>query len=430
MKTYPSTSVLDLFRLLGGFVSAFLRTPRQFDIGQVMTNWMRNLIERYGSENLILNLLFKKILLVSERDLSKHILKDAPTSLGYVEGALKKNSMAFLAPHALTISHDEQWKYLREYNERVLCTGLQHHYQQTFLNQVHRAFSKPVANIADIRQCMGEAMLGIVFGENIAPPHLIQDIQVLFGLVENPLKRLIWGSFQKKRREEFYGTLRQLWEKSEASKQPSLLSMGHHAKSGVDAEEFIQQIPHWMFTFTGSGTDLLVRTLTLITSRPFVMERVQREISESGSLDQASTIAQLSYLEACLLEPGRLYPPVPTTFHLTPLGDVFEDNCVPAGMEILHFFPLMQRHQGQDPDADRFQPERRLEFTDQEDSVKSNLFLSGSRACPGKDLILFVCKSAIALLLTQQKLKLDSALLAQDPLPISFPQQTIHVSAQ
>src|SRR4051812_7874433 len=36
----------------------------------------------------------------------------------------------------------------------------------------------------------------------------------------------------------------------------------------VPEQQLLEQIPHWMFTFTGSGTDLLVRTVALVTSHP------------------------------------------------------------------------------------------------------------------------------------------------------------------
>ncbi len=425
MNTYPSTNVLDLLRLLGNLASGFIRNPRRFDLEKVLGAWIGDVIKRYGSKNVILNFLIKKVLLVSGRDLSDHILQDPPDSQGYIEGNLKKDGMSFLAPNALTISHDQQWQRLRPYNEGVLGTGCQHQYQQAFLEQVHRAFSKPVSNIEDIRKCMGQAMLGIVFGQNVAPERLIKDIQVLFSMVGNPIKRILLGRFETKRLENFYQTLEQLWEGSEASEKPCLLSMAHGIKPYTTKEELLQQIPHWMFTFTGSGTDLLARTLTLITSRPEVLERVRQEIKEAGSLEQASTIAKLSYLEACLLETGRLFPPVTRTFHITTAGDRYNNTRIPPDMEILHVFPIMQRERSLDPSTDSFVPQRWLDPSDQDNSTYSNLFLRGSRTCPGRDLILFVCKSAIAILLDQQQLTSKTNVLSRDPLPAYFPENNI-----
>ncbi|MDZ8056488.1 MAG: cytochrome P450 [Aulosira sp. ZfuVER01] len=430
MDTYPSTNVLDILRLLGNLIGKFLQSPRSFNAKVVLTNWLKGLTINYKSENVILDFLLKKVLLVSGRDLSAHILKEAPSSQGYIEGTLKKKGMSYLAPEALTISHDEQWQRLRPYNEKVLCIGAKHHYQQAFLNQIHRAFSKAVSSIAEIRQCMGIAMLGIVFGENVAPLSLIEDIQVLFSMVGNPIKRMLVGKREQERRAKFYASLRQLWKESELSHQPSLLSMAHHLKPEADEEELIEQIPHWMFTFTGSGTDLLVRSLALISSHPEVLQRVQDEINQQGSLEQPSTIAQLTYLEACVLETGRLYPPVTLTFHVAPGGDVFENRQIPQGMDILHFFPLMQRDLAAHPSADVFLPERWLDATHSVDIPDSNLFLKGARTCPGKDLILFVCKSAIAILLEQQKLRVSSNQLAQKPLPLYFPEKDIRFHTQ
>jgi hypothetical protein len=50
-----------------------------------------------------------------------------------------------------------------------------------------------------------------------------------------------------------------------------------------------------------------------------------------------------------------------------------------------------------------------------------NLFLSGARACPGRDLILFVVKAAIAVLLSNGKMQAQRSTLSDDPLPFSFP---------
>ena len=359
MKTYPTTNALDMFRLLGGFIRGLFSRP--FDSGSVLCAWLRKVTERHQSKNVILNLLVKKVLLVSGHGLSTHILSQRPCSKGYIEGELKRDAMSFLAPNALTISHDEKWERLRVFNERVLCDGEPHVYRQAFLDTVHKAFSGPVSNIEDIRRCMGRAMLGIVFGEGVAPEHLAQDIQVLFGLVQSPVRRRIFGSKEKERRKKFYDTLRQLWADSKEVERPSLLALAHKAAEGNDEAELLEQIPHWMFTFTGSGTDTLARTLTMITSRPLVRVRVLGEIAQHGALDDPSTIERLDYLEACLLESNRLFSPVPRTFHCAPQGDTFEDVDIAPGMEIAHYFPLNQRDDKTDPTANDFLPERWLD---------------------------------------------------------------------
>jgi cytochrome P450 len=425
MKPPAMTDALDVLRLVSSSAREFITRPLNFDLSSVLCHWARKVMERHQTKNIIVDLLVKKVLLVSGRDLSAHILKQYPCSRGYVEGRLKYKAMSFLAPTALTICHNEKWMRLRVFTEQVLCTGEPHVYQREFLSTVRKSFSSPVFDTEDIRSCMGQAMLGIVFGNGVAPKHLSKDIEVLASLVQNPVKRIALGYREKGRRERFYDTLCKIWEKSKEDERASLLFLAHRAAGKHDEAELIQQIPHWMFTFTGSGTDLLARTLALVASRPTVRRHILREIAEHGALEQPTTIERLAYLEACLLESARLFPPVPRTFHRAPQGDAFEDICIPADMEIAHYFPLNQRDYNLDPTADYFKPDRWLETASAAHAMYPNLFLSGARACPGKDLILFVCKGAIAALLKEHNLQVSSAVASADPLPFSLPEKEI-----
>jgi cytochrome P450 len=385
---------------------------------------------RHNSENVVLNLLVKKVLLVSGRELSRHLLTAPPCSQGYVEGALKRNSMSFLAPHALTITHDDQWHRLRPFNETVLRTGEADPDQGAFLHQVRRAFSGPVGDLQEIRRSMGRAMLGIVFGDGSAPESLSEEIQALFGLVQNPVKRTLAGPAGRARRQAFDRRLRELWRQTRESGQPSLLARAHRLEDRGSEEELLQQVPHWMFTFTGSGTDLLFRTLALVGSRPPVRARALAELRGAGSLDQPTAIARLKYLEACLLEAGRLFPPVTLTFHRAPGGDVFGNTHIPPGIEIVHYFPQMQRAGASDPEAHCFRPDRWLDSAEWAWSTYPYLFLGGARACPGKELILFVCKSALAVLLEQRRVTAASRALSEDPLPYGFPMKSVRLQVE
>ena len=129
----------------------------------------------------------------------------------------------------------------------------------------------------------------------------------------------------------------------------------------------------------------------------------------------AQDIARMSYLEACILEAGRLFPPVTKTFHQRRSTDGTR------GREYAHYFPLLQRDDSLGPSVHDFRPERRLEPTLDAPAAASNLFLRGPRACPGMDLILFVCKAAIARQVAELGVSARQERLARDPLPVSFP---------
>lgn len=415
----PATHLVDLVGLGIGIAGAFVAHPREFSLRVVFRAWARRMRGRYGSENLILNLGVKKLLLVGGSDLSRQILESPPTSQQYATGSLKRNSMAFLAPHALTISDGQQWGRLRPLNERVLESGRPHEFRQAFLTQVHSAFTTSPETIEDIRAAMGRTMLGVVFGTG-APQSLADDVQALFQLVQQPVKRLLLGPWARRRRARFYETLRRVWRESVSSPKPSLIALLHREAQGFGEEEVLEQIPHWMFTFTGSGTDLLVRTLTLLTSHPAALTAARGEIGAAGPLDQADTVDRLPYLEASLRESARLYPPVTRTFHRAAGGVAPGELRLPAGLEILHSFPLIGGAESLSADAQRFRPERWLSPDTAAGAAEFDPFLHGARHCPGRELIMFVCKSALAILIGRYQLVVTTP-LPGEALPPAFP---------
>jgi len=421
-KTLPSTGLMDLIRLICGLLRALMPNRYFLNPGLVLSDWIRDLARRRSTEGIILNFGFRRFLLVTGRDLSRHILNQSPSTNTYAAGPGKVAAVSFLAEQSLTLSHDEKWDKLRPLNEQTLSTGGSPDLQQAALFQVQVAFAQPVSSIDDIRDRMGRVMLGVVFGG--APPQLAQDIQVLFGYVQSLPRRKLLGWTQRGRRERFYGSIRQSWNEAQGT---SLLARAHTFSRGghFDEDQLLQQIPHWMFTFTGSGTDLLSRTLAMLGSRPEVAEQVRQEINAAGPLDQAISISRLNFVEACLLETCRLFPPVTRTSHVAPQGDTFNGVPIPADLEILHYFPIGLRDTSVDPRANHFEPDKWLDPGNDRRSVYPNLFLSGARACPGESLILFVCKAAIAFLYGVKNEMLSIRALEMDPLPFPFPKETL-----
>lgn len=426
MESFPTTRLGGVIALVAAIVGASVR--RRGDRVQVIDDWIRR--KSAGGEAVIVKLPLKQLLVVSGPDLSAHVLADPPSAESYTVGKLKQSGMAFLAPRALTISDDDDWLRRREFNEQVLCTGQPHRLRQAFLDQVYAAFtSSAVTSRTDIRDRMGELMVGVVVG---APGGgLPDDVDRLMGVVRSPVKRALFGRRHRKRRRRFYEALSRHW----AEAPDDTLVGSARTLTGTDSDETIEQVPHWMFTFTGSGTDLLTRTIALVGSRPEVRERVIAEVSASGPIDDAETIGKLAYVEACLRETGRLFPPVTTTFHVAPRGDEFNGRSIPAGMEILHYFPALERHGRNDADdtVRHFRPDR-WNGTDADDAdadavTTSNLFLSGARSCPGEDLMMFVCKAALAIAVGVQGVRADERQLAADPLPrtVSWHKVRLHV---
>jgi len=241
----------------------------------------------------------------------------------------------------------------------------------------------------------------VVFG-GAASPQLVAQIEALFGLVQNPVKRVLTAPIAYFKRARLYDSLRALWQAQNPALKPSLLQMAGRSVTGLDHTELLEQMPHWMFTFTGSATDLVLRTLTLITSTPSVQGRVMTELQGAGPLyGRAFESAPLPFLEACLVETGHLYPPVTRTFHRTASGAVLNGVQFPPGTEIMHLFPLFTADL-EGADSPRFNPDRWLHAT--APVCAFDPFLGGARGCPGRSLILLICQTALASLLLQHRL--------------------------
>jgi hypothetical protein len=417
--TVARAGLFDLARLAGTLGLGKVRAD--FDAQAEGCRWARALLAREQATALRIGVLGRGVDLVGTREASNRILRSAPDAGAHPPGDLKRNGMAFLAPAALTVSDGAEWRRLRSFNEAVLGTGDAHPYAQTFLGHVRAAFEHPVSDRADIRRALGRAMVGIILGEPPADMDPAEDARVLLDYVQSPLKRKLLGWRQRARRERLYALIERRWRESSAGDRTLLGLARRAAVQPTDA--LLQQVPHWMFTFTASGTDLLTRALALILARPEARMRVLDEMDRAGPLNEAVTIARLDFTQACLLEAGRLFPPATRTFHRMPAGGG-------RSRDIVHYFPLLQRDDALGPTVHRFAPERWLSRELDAPAAASNLFLRGPRACPGSDLILFVCRSALARLIGELRQTADASVLTRDPLPLSFPERVAHFTTE
>jgi len=440
VKAFPVATFSDLLPLVSAISSA-VSGRLEYGPSAILTAWFQHLAQRYaGSGAVMLPLPGKRILLVVDRDLSVHILSEPPSSSAYLPGRLKSQAMKVLAPHALTIAHDQEWLQWRPFHEAVLCPGSPHPDQSVHLPTIRAAFTAPCHSLADIRQRLGVTMLAVVFGVGPGSTRLkeadltalAEDVQKLADMVNQPLQRLLLGSFQKSRRERIYAVLGEAWQASaDDASSGSLLSRAHAAHPGDSGrQELLEQLPHWMFTFQGSASKLFGRTLVILLSRPELLAKVRdelRTVCGSGGPHSEDQIARLNFLEACVLETGRLYPPVPLTVHRRATEEIHAGRRVPADTDILQLFLLLQRPQRPYVEASEFQPSLWLDRAGA--CPFSDLFLSGARSCPGKDLILFVIKTGLATILAGELPAVPHGAFLQARWPLSFPDRLIRFTA-
>jgi len=407
MPTFPTSGPLHLARLAGAVGFATL-TRR--DRAEALHEWFEAEATRLRSRDFFIGLGSKRILLVGSAELSAHILAPSPSTDGFAAGAFKTKGMSYLAPSALTISNDEPWQRRRRFNEEVLAVGASRPINSSWLEAVDQAFATPVGSVTDIRRRMGRVMNEVVFGGN-APAELAADVDRLKGVVDSPLRRALVGRRNRDRVDDLYATLRRLWEQA-----PNESLLGHAKRHGPASDETLEQVPHWIFTFTGSGTDLLAKTLAMVGSRPDAAARIRSEASPDD---------HDGFGAACLLETGRLFAPVARTFHRAPSGASYGGRTIPPGTEIVHYLPLQQRRRSDDPTTDDFVPERWLDQSGAASYRRyPNLFLSGARVCPGRDLVLPILEQAMTAQLVLGA-SVGAPRLASDPLPLSFPWQEL-----
>ena len=382
-----------------------------------MRQWARAIAARHGSEDFVVRIGPKRLVFVGSPALSTAVLDAEPCEAGISVGDAKRSGMSFLAPQALTIAHDEQWCRLRAFNEDVLEPGRPHDDEAAFLIAIRGAFDGRIADEHDIRAAMGRTMIAVVLGANTPPASLAKDVEVLFDYVQSPLKRALLAPLGARRLERFRGELRKAYDSSLA---PSLVARASQSARPVSAAERLDQVPHWMFTFIRSGTDLLVRTLALVCAHPEARQRARAELAANGPADDVARVHRLTFLNACVREAAYLYPSVTRSFHRARDGAVEAGIAIPAGVDIAHSFPPIGLGEAR---PKRFDPARWLAAGG--GPADFDPFMTGPRRCPGRELITFVCTAALAEMLERHDLVLAGAPLVPNALPTEFPRRGI-----
>ena len=152
-----------------------------------------------------------------------------------------------------------------------------------------------------------------------------------------------------------------------------------------------------MHSFAGSDTTATSTRATLlhIITNPLVYSTLQREIDEAASKGsitspiQVDEASNLPYLQACIKEGLRIFPPVGSLRERVtpPEGDELNGVHVPGGVNIGFNLRGMQRDAVFGPDPVVFRPERWLEADlerrKEMEKVHELIFNYGSAKCLG-----------------------------------------------
>ena len=274
---------------------------------------------------------------------------------------------------------------------------------------------------------MAQTMRTVVFGTTDVPDHLVGGCAGVVRVRPEPHQKGPASAGPRRgRRERFYEALRLTWSESSPSGVPGLIASakgtahnrrlsqdgGPTADSSLDV--YIHRVGHRPAgpnAWNGHG------------SRDEVYERVGTDVKEQGTASRAVGGRELGI--SGVLPVGDMSPLSsgdPHLLRLAPWGYVpgHPDTGRNGDSTLLHRKPTRALGGRKRPTTSA--PNGGWSPEAMPAAVYPNLFLGGARNCPGKDLILFVCKAAIAALLENGQMRSPCPELSEDPVrSLSFP---------
>jgi hypothetical protein len=320
-----------------------------------------------------LNVLGKQIYLLTKIEDISQLLELSPNPFG--PGILKKNFFNSFMPKNVGISINPEWKYRREYNDKVLETDQSHQYNLIFNEYINEIYTnlKP-KNFEKATELTRRLTSRIIFGTYEYNPIIYKVftqadtiISATYGI--NTINQVDLKEYQDYLRFQL-----------ENPKPNTLLFLGHKYHRMLPIEDVIQQIPHWIFPIAGLFSVHLPRLLVILANQPEELEKVKSEIIERKYLIREN------YIRKCILELFRLNNAVNSTFR--GLLEDFQFNhskeIFPKNTEFVFFNNPVLRDLFENPNL--FIPSRWN--LDLEDSFKSLMFNQGNQKCPGKELVI------------------------------------------
>ncbi|KAM3420751.1 hypothetical protein BST61_g3999 [Cercospora zeina] len=195
-----------------------------------------------------------------------------------------------------------------------------------------------------------------------------------------------------------------------ANKEPRVdiwgLVMEREGETGLSREEMYSNAHLFMIAGTETTATLLSGLLYHLLDRPETLQRLSSEIRSAFADEGDITIEKLpalKYLQACLDEGLRMYPPVPAAMpRVTVEPTVIDGNVVPPGFSVGATTLCAFRNPDNFHLPNEFHPERFLNesilFSDDRKSAFQP-FLTGPRGCLGKNMAYHEMRLVVAKLL-------------------------------
>ncbi len=321
-----------------------------------------------------LNIIGEKIYLLTDiRDITE-LLELSPNPFG--PGILKKNFFESFMPRNVGISTDPEWKYRRDFNDKVLQTDKYHN-----MNSVFNGYIKEVLethrphNFDEFTEMARVLTSKILFGTD----RYNDIVYKVFKQADSLLSARFGIHMVNKEDENTYRAY--LREQLEHPKPNTLLSIAHSYHHSLPMEDVIDQIPHWIFPIAGLFSVHLPRLLVLLANHQESWNQVVQEMKQGNLLHSKE-----SYTRKCILELFRLNNAVNSTFRGLTQPHQFEDSehVFDADTQFVFFNNPVLRDLFEQPNE--FVPLRWNK--ELEESHRALMFNQGNQRCPGKELVI------------------------------------------
>jgi cytochrome P450 len=327
-----------------------------------------------------LNLLGQNIYLVTDIHDIAQLLTLSPNPFG--PGILKKNFFSTFIPTNVGIAVNPDWKYKRDYNDKVLETDKVHQYNEIFREYIEEAFTiiKP-KNFDDFTELTRSLTSQIIFGTY----EYNSIIYKVFKQADSLLSaRFNLNTVDKNALEKYRNYLR---NELEHPKPKTLLYLANQYHKILPIDSVIDQIPHWVFPIAGLFSVHLPRLLVLLANHPDELEKVKQEILEQKHLQQDN------YIRKCILELFRLNNAVNSTFRGLTESFSFENSkqVFEPGTQFVFFNNPVLRDLFESPNE--YIPSRW--HKELEKSFVALMFNQGNQRCPGKELTISLITSGL-----------------------------------
>jgi cytochrome P450 len=401
-------AVQGLFRRRPGPVGVATR----LDVDGRGVRLIAGLRRRHGPGPMWIRVMADRVLLVLEvQDIHK-VLDGAPHPFA-ADPQAKRRGMSAFQPDALTLSRGELWANRRRFNEAVLDTRRRVHRQGDRFVAVAR---EEVSALLDERldydrlhRVFRRIVRRVVLGDEARDDEELSDLLAQLMSAGN--------SLPKQRPPQFEPFMRRLRSYVAAGARGSLV--GRVARAPHDQDTRVEgQVPHWLFAMQDTLSANVLRALAAIVSHPKQRDTVEAELEAArNGVPEASTVAGMRYLAACLQEAMRLWPTTPLLSRETLAELVWDGVRVPAGTQVMIPNTFHHRDRERVPYADRFAPEQWTQG-DAGEQWKFNHLSHGPQGCPGANLAVLMGTAVLAELLSGRRPRLLEPSLDPDrPLP-------------